>query len=37
VKNVIVYDALNDHKMAYTITTSKRREELKSIRKLLER
>jgi PPK2 family polyphosphate:nucleotide phosphotransferase len=33
----IVLDALNDLKMAYPRTTSKRRQELKSIRKLLER
>jgi PPK2 family polyphosphate:nucleotide phosphotransferase len=33
----IVLDALNELKMAYPITTSKRRQELKSIRKLLER
>ena len=33
----IVLDALNDLKMAYPKTTSKRRQELKSIRKLLER
>ncbi|MGO8788673.1 MAG: ADP-polyphosphate phosphotransferase [Terriglobia bacterium] len=33
----IVLDALHDLKMAYPKTTSKRREELKSIRKLLER
>jgi len=32
-----VLDALNDLKMAYPKTTSKRRQELKSIRKLLER
>ena len=32
----IVLDALNDLKMAYPKTTSKRRQELKSIRKLLE-
>jgi len=33
----IVLDALNDLKMAYPKTTAKRRRELKSIRKLLER
>jgi len=33
----IVLDALNDLKMAYPKTTSKRRQELKSIGKLLER
>ncbi len=33
----IVLDVLNDLKMAYPKTTSKRRQELKSIRKLLER
>jgi PPK2 family polyphosphate:nucleotide phosphotransferase len=33
----IALDALNDLKMAYPKTTSKRRQELKSIRKLLER
>jgi PPK2 family polyphosphate:nucleotide phosphotransferase len=33
----IVLDALNDLKMAYPKTTSKRRQELKSIRKLLEK
>ena len=33
----IVLDALNNLKMAYPKTTSKRRQELKSIRKLLER
>ena len=31
----IVLDALNDLKMAYPKTTTKRRRELKSIRKLL--
>jgi PPK2 family polyphosphate:nucleotide phosphotransferase len=33
----IVLDALNDLKMAYPKTTAKRKEELKSIRKLLEK
>jgi hypothetical protein len=33
----IVLDAINDLKMAYPKTTAKRKEELKSIRKLLEK
>jgi hypothetical protein len=33
----IVLDALNELKMAYPKTTAKRREELNSIRKLLEK